>query len=233
VLHLWHDLVTFMSFLMLLFSRATDSYGLGIILLTLLVRGAMFPLYRAQMQSMKRMQALQPELKRIQDRYKDDKQRLAEEQMRLYKDMNINPMASCLPMLLQLPLIYAFYDMLRNFPYNAIPHLGPGFLWLKSLKDADPYYILPILGGLSTYWQTRISMALQPGAQAQQMQMMMYIMPIFMFWIFLKLPSGVAVYWVVANIVTIGQQYLTVGALGQSPGPAAGEAGVARPKGGK
>jgi YidC/Oxa1 family membrane protein insertase len=231
VLHLWHYLVALMSWLMLEFSRLTDSYGLGIILLTLVVRGALFPLYRAQMQSMKKMQALQPELKRIQDRYKDDKQRLAEEQMRLYKDMNINPMASCLPMLLQLPLIYAFYDMLEHFQYSAIPHLAPAFLWLKSLKSPDPYYVLPILGGLSTYWQTRISMSLQPGAQ-QQMQMMMYIMPIFMFWIFLRLPSGVAVYWVVANVVTIGQQYLSVGVMRQSAGPA-GETGAGRPKGQK
>jgi YidC/Oxa1 family membrane protein insertase len=222
MLNLWHDLVALMQWLMLAFSRATGSYGVGIILLTLLVRGALFPLYKAQMDSFKRMQQIQPELKRLQDRFKDDKQRLGEEQLRLYKQMNVNPMASCLPMVLQLPLIYAFYDMLKGFfgpHFNqwAIPGLSESFLWLPSLGKADPYYVLPILGGLSTYWQTRISMTLQSGAQQQQMQMMTYLMPVFMFWIFLKLPSGVAVYWVVANIVTIAQQYLTVGALNQPP----------------
>lgn len=224
---MWHDLVELMLWLMLLFSRATGSYGLGIIALTLLIRVAMFPLYRSQMLSFKRMQEIQSELKRLQERYKDDKQKLADEQMRLYKQMNVNPMASCLPMVLQLPLLYAFYDMLRNFTYNAAPGLTHAFLWLPNLKGTDPYYILPVIGGLSTYWQTRLSMSIQPGGQ-QQMQMMMYIMPVFMFWIFLKLPSGVAVYWVVSNILTIGQQYLTVGSMRQKDGPGAAGSGNGR-----
>jgi len=211
--HLWHGLVWVMQWLMLHFSERTGSYGVGIILLTTVVRGALFPLYKQQMESFKRMQTLQPELKRLQERYKDDKQRLADEQMRLYKQMNVNPMASCLPMVLQLPLIYAFYD-------------SQAFLWLPSLTKPDPHYILPVLGGLSTYWQTRISMSLQAGAQQQQMQMMTYLMPVFMFWVFLRLPSGVAVYWVVSNVITIGQQYLTVGALNQG-GKAQGDAGAA------
>jgi len=228
--HLWHGLVAAMLWLMLFFSRETRSYGLGIVLLTVVVRGALFPLYRAQMDSFRRMQGLQPELKRLQDRYKDDKQRLADEQLKLYKQMNVNPMASCLPMLLQLPLIYAFYDMLKNFHYNAEPHLSQAFLWLPSLTKPDPFYILPVLGGISTYWQTRISMSLQPGTQQQQMQMMTYLMPVLMFWIFLRLPSGVGVYWVVSNVMTIGQQYLTVGTLNQGARPRgeSGAAGTAR-----
>ena len=198
------------------FSKATHSYGIGIIILTLIIRLLMFPLYRTQLQSMKKMQEIGPEMKRLQERYKNDKQKLAEEQMRLYREKGVNPMVSCLPMLLQLPLLYAFYDMLRGFKYN-LPGLSTRFLWLPTLGHQDPYLILPILGGLSTYWQTKISMSLQAGMGAGQMQFMTYLMPLFMFYIFWRLPSGLAVYWVVSNVATILQQYLTIGSL-TSPG---------------
>jgi YidC/Oxa1 family membrane protein insertase len=211
---LWHGLIQLFSFGLVTFSRLSGSYGIGIVLLTLVIRGAMFPLYRSQLQSMKRLQEMQPELERLQERYKNDKQRLAEEQMRIYRDKGVNPVASCLPMLLQLPLLYAFYDMLEHFPYHAIPRLSEAFLWLPSLSKPDPYLILPILGGVSTYWQTRISMSLQAGMAQQQMQFMTYLMPLFMFYIFWRLPSGLAVYWFVSNVLTIGQQYLTIGSLG-------------------
>lgn len=214
---LWHGLVAILSHMLLFFSVHTGSYGVGIILLTVVIRGVLFPLYRAQLVSMKRMQAMQPELQKLQERYKSDKSRLAEEQMRLYKEQKINPMASCLPMLLQLPLLYALYDMLRAFNFHGLAQLSPSFLWLPNLSKADPYLVLPILGGLSTYWQTKISMALQPGAAAQQMQLMTYLMPLVMFYVFWHLPSGLAVYWVVANLLTILQQYLTVGRIQPNP----------------
>jgi len=214
---LWHGLVSAMATVMLFFSARTGSYGLGIILLTILIRGLLFPLYRAQLQSMKRMQQMQPELQRLQERHKDDRQRLAEEQMRLYREQKVNPMATCLPMLLQLPLLYALYNMLERFNFHGHPPLAPNFLWLPDLGKKDPYLVLPILGGLSTYWQTKISMALQPGTGQQQMQMMTYLMPLVMFYVFWRLPSGLAVYWVVANVITIVQQYVTVGSLGAGP----------------
>jgi len=214
---LWHGLVQVMAGVMLFFSVHTGSYGVGIILLTILIRGLLFPLYRSQLQSMKRMQEVQPQLKRLQERYKDDKPKLAEEQMRLYREQKVNPMASCLPMLLQLPLLYALYGMLEHFKFHGHLPLQASFLWLPDLGAKDPYLVLPILGGLSTYWQTKISMALQPGTGQQQMQMMTYLMPLVMFYVFWRLPSGLAVYWVVANVITIGQQYLTVGSLNAGP----------------
>ena len=223
---LWHDLVSLMQSSMVFLSHETGSYGIGIILLTVIIRLILFPLYKAQLDSFKRMQTMQPELKRIQERYKDDKQRLAEEQMKLYREGGVNPLASCLPMVLQLPLIYALYDMLRVFHFDT-GGLSPGFLWLPNLRAVDPLHIMPLLGGLSTYWQTKISMALQPGTQQQQMQMMTYLMPVIMLYVFWKLPSGLALYWVVANLMTIGQQYLTLGTLNKKDGPGGGN-GVSR-----
>lgn len=219
---LWHGLVNIMAVVMLFFSVHTGSYGIGIILLTILIRGLLFPLYRSQLQSMKRMQEVQPQLKRLQERYQNDKQKLAEEQMRLYREQKVNPMASCLPMVLQLPLLYALYDMLERFHFGGHPPLLSSFLWLPDLGKKDPYLILPILGGVSTYWQTKISMALQPGTGQQQMQMMTYLMPLVMFYVFWRLPSGLAVYWVVANVITIVQQYVTVGSLNAGSGPGKG-----------
>lgn len=223
---LWGDLVSVMRTVMLFLSHLTGSYGVGIILLTVIIRLILFPLYKTQLDSFKRMQTMQPELKRIQERYKDDKQRLAEEQMKLYREGGVNPMASCLPMVLQLPLIYALYDMLRGFDYS-VGGLSPAFLWLPNLKAVDPLHIMPVLGGLSTYWQTKISMTMQPGTGQQQMQAMTYLMPVIMLYVFWKLPSGLAVYWIVANLMTIGQQYLTLGTLNKKNGPS-GSSGLSR-----
>ncbi len=224
MLQLWHGLIQLLSVIMVFYSKLTGSYGLGIILLTVTLRLLLFPLYRAQLQSMKRMQQMQPELKRLQDRFKDDKQRLAEEQLRLYKDAKVNPLASCWPMLLQMPLLYAMYGLLEKYSFAAIPGVQVHFLWLSSLKAKDPYLILPILGGLSTYWQTRISMALQPGSGQQQMQMMSYMMPLVMFFVFRGLAAGLALYWVISNIFTVVQQYLTVGSLNPPTAAAEGSA---------
>lgn len=220
MIELWHGLRDLLTTILVFFSRETGSYALGIVLLTVAIRLVLFPLYRAQLQSMKKMQLLQPELKRIQERYKDDKQRLAQEQMQLYQKSGINPLASCWPMLLQLPLLYAIYGVLEHFGFSvAGGHIAAGFLWLPNMGKADPYLILPILGGAATYWQTRISMAMQPGTGQQQMAMMSYLMPVIMFFVFRRLPSGLALYWVVSTLMTVAQQYLTVGSLG-APSPA-------------
>ena len=227
MIELWHLLRNALTTVLMFFSRETGSYALGIILLTAAIRLVLFPLYRAQLQSMKKMQQLQPELKRLQDRHKDDKQRLAQEQMRLYQTAGINPLASCWPMLLQLPLLYAIYGVLEHFSFaTGSSHIAAGFLWMPNMGKADPYLVLPILGGGATYWQTKISMALQPGTGQQQMAMMTYLMPIIMFFVFRGLPAGLALYWVVSTLMTVGQQYLTIGALqpppaepGQEPKP--------------
>lgn len=205
MLVLWHGLIYVFTEGLRIAGGLTGSYGVGIILLTLAIRVVLFPLYRAQLMSMVRLQRIQPELDAVKQKYKGNQEKIASEQMRLMKESGSNPLLGCLPTLLQLPIMWAFYDMLHNFKFPG------GFLWLPSLGKPDPLYILPVLGGLSTYWQTRASMSLQPSSTRQQMQMMMYMAPILTFVIFYRLASGVAVYWVVSNILTVAQQYMTVG----------------------
>lgn len=202
---LWHGLVYVFRTGLVIAGGLTGNYGVGIILLTIAIRIVLFPLYRSQLLSMKRMQLVQPQMDAVKQKYKGNSEKIAQEQMKLMKETGANPLLGCLPTLLQLPIMWAFYDMLNQFKFPG------GFLWLPSLSAHDPYFILPILGGLSTYWQTRASMALQPAAGQGQMQMMMYMAPVLTFVIFMKVAAGVSVYWVVSNLLTVGQQYLTVG----------------------
>jgi YidC/Oxa1 family membrane protein insertase len=188
----------------------TGSYGLAIVIVTLIIRGALWPLTQTQVRSMRRMQELQPEVQRLQAKYKNDRERLNQETMRLWRENHVNPASGCLPMLLQLPILWAIYRVLEQFPYPK--DASTQFLWLKSLSVADPTLILPIVGGLTTFWQTRISTMQQNNPQGQ---IMTYIMPLFIAYIFWRLPAGVAVYWVISNLVSVAQQY----AVGGPPRP--------------
>ncbi|HVB10361.1 MAG TPA: YidC/Oxa1 family membrane protein insertase [Bacillota bacterium] len=184
------------------------SYGLAIVIVTIIIRAALWPLTQAQVRSMRRMQELQPEVQRLQTKFKGDRERLNQETMRLWRENHVNPTSGCLPMILQLPILWAIYRVLEGFHYT-----GPtGFLWLKSLSVQDPTFVLPIVGGLTTYWQTRISTVQQNNPQGQ---MMTYIMPLFIAYIFWRLPAGVAVYWVISNLFSVAQQY----AVGGPPRP--------------
>jgi YidC/Oxa1 family membrane protein insertase len=210
----------------------TGSYGLAIIIVTVIIRGALWPLTQAQVRSMRRMQELQPEVQRLQAKYKNDRERLNQETMRLWRENHVNPASGCLPMILQLPILWAIYRVLINFPY---PHsASTQFLWLKSLSVQDPTFTLPILGGLTTFWQTRISTLQQNNPQGQ---MMTYIMPLFIAYIFWRLPAGVAVYWVISNLFSVAQQYAVGGPprpRGSTLGGATGERDdQARPDGGR
>jgi YidC/Oxa1 family membrane protein insertase len=186
----------------------TGSYGLAIVIVTIIIRGALWPLTQTQVRSMRRMQELQPEVQRLQAKYKNDREKLNQETMRLWRDNHVNPTSGCLPMILQLPILWAIYDVLIHFNYVG-PH---SFLWLKSLSVPDPTFVLPILGGLTTFWQTRISTMQQNNPQGQ---ILTYIMPLFIAYIFWRLPAGVAVYWVISNMFSVAQQY----AVGGPPRP--------------
>jgi YidC/Oxa1 family membrane protein insertase len=186
----------------------TGSYGLAIVVVTIVIRGALWPLTQAQVRSMRRMQELQPEVQRLQQLYKNDRERLNQETMRLWRENHVNPAAGCLPMIVQLPILWAIYRVLATFEYH-----GPTrFLWLPSLSATDPTLILPILGGLTTFWQTRISTVQQNNPQGQTLT---YVMPLFIAYIFWRLPAGVAVYWVISNLFAVAQQY----AVGGPPRP--------------
>ena len=212
------------------------NYGWSIIILTVLINAVMFPLRHKSVVSMRKMQEIQPEAKAIQDRYArykatdPEKQKMNQELMALYKERGVNPASGCVPMLLTFPVLFAFYALLTT----AIELRGaPFFGWIHDLSLPDPYYVTPILMGITQVWQARITP--QAGADPAQQKMMMF-MPVVMMAFFLWAPAGVALYWFISNIWGIGQQYLTTYLIGppniRTPRPAA-ERRVKRVGGGK
>jgi YidC/Oxa1 family membrane protein insertase len=187
----------------------TGNYGWAIIILTIAINAAMFPLRHKSVVSMRRMQEIQPEAKAIQDRYAKlkstdpAKQKMNQELMALYRERGVNPASGCVPMLLTFPVLFAFYALLTT----AIELRGaPFFGWIHDLSLPDPFYVTPVLMGISQIWQTRITP--QTGTDPTQQKMMMFMPVMFMFF-FLWAPAGVAVYWLISNVWGIGQQYLT------------------------
>ena len=185
------------------------NYGWSIIILTFIINVILFPLRHKSVVSMRKMQEIQPEVKAIQDRYKNlkatdpAKQKMNQELMTLYKERGVNPASGCVPMLLTFPFIFAFYALLST----AIELRGaPWFGWIHDLSAHDPYFVVPILMGVSQIWQQRLAPA--TGMDPVQQKMMLF-MPIFFTFLFLWYPAGVALYWFVNNIWAIGQQYLT------------------------
>ena len=182
--------------------KYVGSYGLGIIILTFLIKILLYPLTLKSFTSMKELQKVQPLMKEIQQKYKDDKQKLNQALMKLYQEHKINPMGGCLPMLLQIPILFALYRVflssieLRHTPFHIWG------TWLPDLSAKDPYYITPILMGLSWFVQQKMTPA--PGDPMQQKIMM--FMPIVFTVMFLNFPSGLVIYWLVSNILSILQQ---------------------------
>ena len=176
------------------------NYGLAIILLTVLIKAVLWWPTHSSYKSMKKMQEAQPHLKAIKERHKDNMQKQQEEMMKLYKEKKINPLGGCLPMLLQLPIFFALYSLL----VNAIELRNAGFvLWITDLSLKDPYYVLPVLMGVSMFIQQKMT----PTTDPQQAKMFLF-MPFIMTFLFSSLPAGVILYWVVQNILSILQQYL-------------------------
>ena len=185
------------------------NYGWSIILLTIIINAIMFPLRHKSVVSMRKMQEIQPEVKAIQDRYAKlkttdpAKQKMNQELMSLYKERGVNPASGCVPILLTFPLIFAFYALLST----AIELRGaPFLLWIHDLSAHDPYYVTPVLMGLSQLWQQWMMPA--TGVDPAQQKMMMF-MPIMFTFMFLWAPAGLAIYWLVSNVWQIGQQYAT------------------------
>jgi YidC/Oxa1 family membrane protein insertase len=185
------------------------NYGWSIIILTLMINAIMFPLRHKSVVSMRKMQEIQPEVKAIQDRYSKlkatdpAKQKMNTEMMALYRERGVNPASGCVPMLLTMPVLIAFYSLLST----AIELRGaPFFGWIHDLSLHDPLYITPVLMGVTMVWQQRLAPA--AGADPAQQKMMMF-MPIVFTFMFLWAPAGVAVYWLMSNLWAIGQQYAT------------------------
>ena len=203
---LFQPIEDLLGFVLQLLYNLTDiagagSYGMAIILLTIIVRMILYPLTVKQVKSMKAMQELQPKMKKLQEKYKDNPQVMQQKLGALYKDAGVNPLAGCLPLLIQMPILMGMYYALFNFQYPS-PEAA-AFLWLPSMSDPDPLYILPILSALTTFLQQKMTTT----EMNQQMKIMMTVMPIFIGWISLNFPSGLVLYWVTMNVVQIVQQW--------------------------
>jgi len=194
-----------------------QNYGLAIILLTVLVKIAFYPLTHKSMTSMKQMQALQPQLNALRSKYKSDPQRFQREQMELFRKHKVNPMGGCLPMIVQIPIFYALYLTLQY----SVELQGAYFvLWITDLSKKDPYYVLPILMGVSMLWQQKMTPTVGDPRQAR----VMLIMPVIFTFMFLEFPTGLVLYWLVNNVLSIAQQYLIDRAGRRARGAAALEA---------
>ena len=177
------------------------SYGLAIIIMTILIKLLLSPLTAKQIASTKAMSRIQPKMKELQARYKDDKVTLNQKLSELYKKEGVNPLAGCLPLIVQMPIMIGIFYGIRDFQYA-----GPSsFLWMSSIADPDPLYILPILSALTTFIQSKQTL---PPSDNPQGKIMLYFMPLFIGYISLKFPAGLVLYWVVMNIMQIGQQFL-------------------------
>ena len=178
------------------------AYGWVLIIFGILVRLLLWPLNQRAMESSIRMQAVAPLLKQVQERYKNEPERLQREMMKLYKEHNVNPFGGCLPMLLPMPVLFALFFVFAN----TIEFRGVAFLWLPDLSRPDPYYIIPILMGLSMFVLSKVGQIGMP--PNPQTKMMLYFMPAFLTLLFLNFASGLNLYYAVSNIFSIPQQYL-------------------------
>ena len=192
-------------------------WGLAIIVLTLIINLAMAPLRHKSVVSMRKMQELQPHMKAIQDRYAKykitdpERQKMNTEVMELYRSRGVNPASGCVPTLLTMPFLFAFYAMLGQ----AIEIRGHNFLWIPDLSRADVLYITPVLMGVSMFWQMRMT----PTSADPTQQRIMMFMPIMITVTMLFAPAGLVIYWFVSNLWTIGQQYFTNAVLGPQKVP--------------
>lgn len=182
------------------------SYGLAIIFFTIAVKLVLFPLTRTQMRSMRAMQELQPKIKAIQDKYKDKPEKAQQAMMKLYQERGASPMAGCLPLLIQMPIIFALFNSLRTFfdPVNHPAYVDltkAQFLWVGNLGQPDPI-ILPLLTVVATFGQQYMSSMASAGKIDQTQKTMLFIMPLFVGWIARSFPAGLTLYWVMYSLVS-------------------------------
>lgn len=226
---IWNGLLSGLNYILQAFYHL-GGYGVAIILLTIVVKIVLLPLTWKQTRSMLALQRLQPEMKKLQEKYKGDKEKLGQEMMKFYKENKVNPLSGCLPLVLQLPVFIALYEVLRKYvitpPIMLVGNVftsgtaiskamgvgantsyffsKTGFLWVKNLSDstisADPFWILIILMALTTWYSQKQVMS------DPRQQKMMLIMPFLMAFIAIRLPAGVVLYWIVTNVLQIAQQ---------------------------
>ncbi len=186
----------------------TGNYGIDIIILTLLIKILFIPLTHKSMKSMKRMQDLQPQIAKLKEKYKEDKSALNKATMELFRDNKVNPLGSCWPMFMQIPVFIALYQALsyaielRHASFLCLPSI---YFCIQDLSAPDPHYVTPVLMGGTMVLQQWMT----PSAGDPMQKKMMLLMPVVFTYMFLSFPSGLVLYWLVSNVLSIGQQLLT------------------------
>ncbi len=181
-------------------NKVTGNFGIDIIILSVLIKIIFLPLTQISFKSMKEMQKVQPEMNRLKEQYKNDKARLQQEIMLLYKRRKINPMSGCLPMVIQIPVFIALYNALQNGIEMRHAHF---FLWITDLSAKDPIYITPLIMGATMVIQQKMTPTAADPTQAK----MFLLMPVMFTFLFLNFPSGLVLYWLVNNVLSIAHQY--------------------------
>jgi YidC/Oxa1 family membrane protein insertase len=181
------------------FYKYTGNYGFAIIIITVILKLLFFPLTHKSYKSMKDMQKLQPKMAELKEKFKNDRDAMNKAVMELYKTHKVNPMGGCLPMLVQIPVFFGLY---RALMYSIELRHAPFMLWITDLSAKDPYYVTPIIMGLSMFVQQKMTPTNMDPVQAK----MMLALPVVFTFMFLNFPSGLVVYWLVNNVLTIAQQ---------------------------
>lgn len=195
--NIWGQLSLGLLWLMEVAFRYTGSWGLAILFLTLVVRLLLWPLMHQQFKSMAEMQRLQPLIQKINEKYKDDPNKRAEATMKLYQEHKVNPAAGCLPLFIQMPILFILWKVIANYEF------GQGLLWIPDLALPDPFYILPALYVASTFLSTWLS----AHGNKDLIRQSLFMNLIFIFLV-LQFPSGVTLYWVLSNLIGLVQQWL-------------------------
>lgn len=181
------------------FHKYVGNYGFAIIIITVILKLIFFPLTHKSYKSMKDMQKIQPKMAAIKEKYKDDRDGMNKAVMELYRDNKVNPLGGCLPMVVQIPVFFALYKALM---FSIELRHAPFLMWITDLSDKDPYYVTPIIMGATMFIQQKMT----PSQMDPIQQKMMLALPVVFTFMFLSFPSGLVLYWLVNNILTIGQQ---------------------------
>ena len=192
------------------------NYGVVIIIFSLVIKAVFHPLTKKQVRSMRRMQALQPKMEKLKERYKKEPQKMNQEVMKLYKDAGVNPMSGCLPLLPQMPIFYGLFQLFRT----TIELRGADFVWwVTDLSQKDPYYILPIIMTILMFVQQRLS------TKDPKQKMMTFFMPLLFGFLFRNFPAGLTLYWTCYNLFSVIEQAWLIGHPSEEDAKTNGEVG--------
>lgn len=203
--------------LLFLLNGFVGNYGLAIIIFTIILKGALYPLTAHQLKSTKRMQEIQPKIQAIQKKYANDKEKMNTKIMELYKEENYNPAGGCLPLIIQIPIIWGLFSLLRNpdlyvSDQNLLQAVHDSFIWISDLSQPDPWG-LPILAGITTFFSFNMNKTATAntgsGAQNSMMKMMQYFFPVMIVWWGHSFPAGLTLYWFISTLFQLVQQFFT------------------------